>query len=201
VKGLRQGRIAFDVEQAPLFEHTVPGFPSKSKLSLLDDKGNKIDQNVYAAIVTIWNDGDGEIRSEDVRVPLQIIVLGENRIIDLTPIFFSDENIDKFDISPEYTISWKHFDTGEGLKFLILYESPKIQKIILEGNIVNIKGFSNLRELNIRANNITEIFLVSVLIIVTAVVVILGMMAAVKMENNRFATIWTAVLGAMIGVM
>jgi hypothetical protein len=45
--------------------------------------------------------------------------------------------MDKFDIRSDHTITWQHFDPGEGLKMRILYEAKHEQKISIKGYAAN----------------------------------------------------------------
>jgi hypothetical protein len=152
-KGERFGRVAFDVEQIQIFDKTRMG---AVPLTVLDASGAVIDNNVYAANVTIWNSGNDEIKKADVREPFRIIIEGNPKIIDCVSTFYTRNNVDKFTVDRECNISWNHFDSGEGFEVSILYVGDTIRPIKITGYAINIKktiNYLQIKEL-IHANDI-----------------------------------------------
>jgi hypothetical protein len=127
-KGEKRSEIAFKVDQVQIFDKNHVGVVP---LTLRDGNGNVIDNNIYAASVTIWNYGNTEIRKEDVREPFHLLVNGDSaKIIDISPILFTRNNMDGFSVNRETAeISWQHFDEGEGLKIRLIYVSSNIENI------------------------------------------------------------------------
>jgi hypothetical protein len=117
-KGRMVGQVAFQVEQVQVFDKTRGGV---LPLTVVDAVGRVVENNVYAANVTIWNSGSGEIKAEDVREPFRLSVAGGANIIDMSPVFFTRGNTDKFSLGKDGEIGWQHFDAGEGLKIRIVY--------------------------------------------------------------------------------
>src|SRR5262245_4057542 len=84
-KGLRVGEVSYYVDQVQMFDRKrvlSPGSVGTFPLTVIDAHGQPIEENVYAASVTIWNSGNAEIQKEDVRIPFRIILEGNPRLID-----------------------------------------------------------------------------------------------------------------------
>src|SRR4051794_14248113 len=81
IKSEKVGQVAFSVEQIQIFDNTRAGV---LPLTVLDASGARINSNIFAANVIIWNSGNAEIRKEDVREPLRIAI-PEARLLDLVP--------------------------------------------------------------------------------------------------------------------
>jgi hypothetical protein len=135
--GNKEGQLAFYTAQVQVFDAGSTLTPLVPTLTVLDRDHNPITDNIYAATVTVWNAGNAEIKTDDVRIPFRIVVDGNPKIIDWTPTFYTRDNMDKFDIRSDHTITWQHFDPGEGLKIRILYEAKHEQKISIKGYAVN----------------------------------------------------------------
>jgi hypothetical protein len=69
LKGEKHAEIAFKVEQVQVFDKTHVGVVP---LTVRDEAGNTIDNNVYAANIIIWNHGNTEARKEEVREPYRL---------------------------------------------------------------------------------------------------------------------------------
>ena len=136
-KGRMVGQVAFQVEQVQVFDKTRGGV---LPLTVLDSAGRVVENNVYAANVTIWNSGSGEIKAADVREPFRIIVSDGANIIDMSPVFYTRGNADKFSLGKEAEIGWQHFDAGEGLKIRIVYVNTNKSDIVLKGYAVNMRS-------------------------------------------------------------
>ena len=132
-KSLTKGRISIWVEQIRVFDRNPVG---DIGIELRDRSGKPINENIYAANVWIWNSGNSEIKKQDIREPLVISVQG-SKILDMTNIYFSNNNIDQFHMDHQ-TISWENFDPNEGLKIRIIYAAPVMLAVRLRGYVANI---------------------------------------------------------------
>lgn len=142
-KGIRVGQVSYYAEQVQVFDRkrvTSPGSVTAFPLTVLDAHGQPIEDNVYAASVTIWNSGNAEIRKDDVRIPFRITLQGNPRLIDITPTFFTRDNVDRFSLGGENFISWEHFDPGEGIKVRVIYADIAIREISVSGYAVGTKS-------------------------------------------------------------
>jgi hypothetical protein len=68
-----------------VFDKEHSGSPA---LTVLDKAGHQIENNAYAASITIWNAGNAEIAAADLRKPFHLVVSGNSRVIDIAPTFF-----------------------------------------------------------------------------------------------------------------
>jgi hypothetical protein len=134
------GKAAIYVEQVQVFDKTrtrdVP-------LRVLDASGQPINNNVYAASVTIWNSGNAEIKKEDVREPFWVSVEGNPRVIDIATTFVTRNNVEGFSLDGNGKFEWQHFDVGEGIKLRLIYTDSVIHDIIFSGYAVNTGGIVN----------------------------------------------------------
>jgi hypothetical protein len=137
-KSEKFGQISMDMEQIQVFDKTRGGVVP---LTVLDSAGRAIENNVYAASLTIWNSGNAEVKKEDVREPIRLAVEmegGDNssKTLDISPYFYTRNNIDGFSANPNTgEISWQHFDAGEGLKVKLVYVSSTPKWIALIGYV------------------------------------------------------------------
>ena len=141
-KSEKFSEVEMFVEQIQVFDKTKSGVVP---LRVLDAFGNQIDNNIFAASITIWNSGNVEIKKEDVRQPFRLSVRGgDSNVIDITPLFYSKENIDGFSVDHNNgEINWHHFDAGEGLKVRIIYTSSTMQSVELSGRAVGTAVFDS----------------------------------------------------------
>jgi hypothetical protein len=136
-RGERHPEIAFTVEQVQVFDKAHVG---AAPLTILDAEGHAIENNIFAASIIIWNNGNTEIKKEEVREPYQLVVRSNHkaRILDISSIFFSRNNADQFSVNRQTgEISWQHFDEGEGLKLSMVYADQTMSDIDLAGYSVN----------------------------------------------------------------
>jgi hypothetical protein len=136
-KSEKTGKISFQIEQIQIYEKNRAGI---IPLTVHDEAGNIIDDNIFAANITIWNSGNAEIQKENVRHPFHLIVKGDTtKIIDTVATFFSKDNIDDFLVNKnDGKITWQHFDVGEGLKIRTIYANSTMQDVVLNGYAVGI---------------------------------------------------------------
>jgi hypothetical protein len=135
LKSEKAGQIAMVVDQVQVLDKTQVG---SAPLRVLDANGNSINENVFAASVTIWNIGNAEIKKTDVRRPFRI-KLGERLVpLDLSISRYSSDNLGSFNLAADGSISWEHFDPGEGFKVRVIYVNERIQPIKLEGSAFGV---------------------------------------------------------------
>lgn len=99
--------------------------------------GHIITNNVFAANVAIWNSGNAEIPKDAIREPFRIILSGNIKLLDLTLTSYSSP-FEGFHVkNMDGSISWEHFDAGQGLKIRIVYISNVLEKVILKGTAID----------------------------------------------------------------
>lgn len=130
IKAQARPEIALNIEQVQVFDKNRTG---PMPLTVRDEAGQVIDNNVLAANVTIWNSGNAPIKHDDVRQPFRLTTGQPNRIIDITPTYFTRDNVDQFSVDHDGHIDWKYFDPGEGFKVRLIYASPSMQSIGVSG--------------------------------------------------------------------
>ncbi len=139
----KHGAPTYDVQQVIAFDQAKISSESNNNESLLyvvDRNGTKINKNVYAATLKIWNNGTANIKPEDVRIPFKISLSGTNDIIKFKEITETGENMDHFSLSDDdHTLSWVNFDPNQGVTISIVYASAAESKISLSGYAVNSK--------------------------------------------------------------
>lgn len=132
----RAGEISIRVDQVQVFDKNRMG---ELPLRLLDATGAIITNNVYAANVSVWNSGTAEIKESDIRKPFRIQIGTGLRALELTPIKYTNDNLDHFRLTSEGVLTWEHFDSGEGLKIRVVYAYDSEQPISLVGMAAGIK--------------------------------------------------------------
>lgn len=151
-KGMKFGRIAMDVRQIQVIDRSDIG---KTRLRIIEisaDSEREIDDNVYVADVTIWNIGNSEIKKDNVRTPYRLwipnahktsegnVTARETKILELTPTFYSRNNANRFAVDEnDGSISWEHFDPGEGFQVRLIYTGQLMREIVLEGYAVDTR--------------------------------------------------------------
>jgi hypothetical protein len=118
--------------------------------SVIDNAGQHVSENVYAANVTVWNSGDLPIDPQNIRSPLTISLVAPVRVLDAKLAYTTSDNISKFKIEEiqsdlsKVQIGWKYFDPGEGFRLRLIYASKEEKMIMMSGVIFGVKGFDNL---------------------------------------------------------
>src|SRR5687768_12912395 len=122
IKGEKSGQISMSVEQIQVFDKTRVG---QLPLRVIDAAGNPIKENVYAANVAIWNSGNAEIKAQDVRRSFRLFLENQTSPLEMTITYYTNENVDKFTLTPSGGLSWMHFDPGEGVRIRIMYATEQ----------------------------------------------------------------------------
>jgi hypothetical protein len=144
-KSDKMPEISLQSEQLQIFEKQSKS-GGRVPLTVHDEAGNLIDSNIFVASVTIWNSGNAEIKKEDVRQPFRFTVNGSaTKVIEISPTFFTNNNIDKFSIDTDGELNWQHFDAGEGFKLRVIYANPTMENIALSGYAVGAKIIDTMK--------------------------------------------------------
>ncbi len=117
-------------------------------LKILDKNGNRIQGNVYADDVVIWNAGSFTLgsASDRIREPLTLSI--DAKIIDS---FIQNTNTPKDDVSltsksdREIQVKWTQFDPGDAIHLIVIYEANAISPLTVSGKFVGtrISDFSD----------------------------------------------------------
>jgi hypothetical protein len=135
-KSEKYANITYAIDQVQVFDKNAL---DKLPLTIRDHSGNIISENIYAASVTIWNSGNSEIKSNDVRETFYISIDAKSaKTVAITPVFYTRNNDDGFVIDTSTgKITWQYFDPLQGFKLVLIYTNPKLAKIVLKGYAVN----------------------------------------------------------------
>jgi hypothetical protein len=131
IKSEKVGRISMNVDQVQAFDSSRLG---NSPLWVLGPFAKQITQNIYVAVVTIWNSGDTKITPDDVRRSYYLRVNNGTVIpLDIAAVKYSSENMDGFEVQSNGQITWKNFDPGEAVQIRIVYTNDSKLPITLIG--------------------------------------------------------------------
>jgi hypothetical protein len=200
-KGERHAEIAFKVEQVQVFDKTHIG---AAPITVRDEAGKTIDDNIYAASIIIWNNGNTEIKKEEVREPYHLVLKSDTaKILDISPIFFSRNNVNGFAVNRKTgELSWQHFDESEGLKMRMIYVDHTMNKIDLAGyavktTVLDIQKLEKPHYTYEGHITYTPFYvMISVMVIMTMLIVYLVLI------NPRMRPYWwMPLLGLILGVL
>lgn len=150
----RYANITYEFQQIQIFDRNNAGI---LPLTLRDKSGNIIKRNIYAAIISVWNSGNSGIEIDNIREPFRIAIKEHSaKIIELVPVFYTRNNVDRFDINPKTgEINWKYFDAGEGFKVRLIYANASMAHIKIAGYAVDtpIIDYNKLQSERINVDN------------------------------------------------
>jgi hypothetical protein len=96
------------------------------ELTVLDKAGQKVDGDIYASQITVWNSGNVRLDNVDestiIRKPLTFFLQGTGRILSASITKSLQSAGDwSVDSSPALaTMHWRHFDLGAAVQVLLL---------------------------------------------------------------------------------
>lgn len=140
---IKAGTVYYQVNQVQAFDQSSvsrTGEGTDNPLSVVDDKGNRINSNVYAAVIKVWNGGNDEVKKADVRLRFKLNIEGKPSYQNVSLIGATRNNVDKFALDGAGTIDWEHFDQNEGFLVRVIYASEKQTRIAITGYAVNATG-------------------------------------------------------------
>jgi len=206
-KSIKLGVIYYDVVQILAFDQTnlrekVIGV--ESPVAVVDGAGQKIDGNIYVANIRVWNGGNDEVRKEDIRSQLKVMISGNVRLIDITMYGQTNNNVDQFSLTKDTGIEWNHFDSQEGFILRIVYSSAEKQNISIIGRIVNSGYPSNFAEIKERYQQ-TPFYLfaamVSMMSIITLIFIIVSIIRIIRSLSRGEATVKSIIVTPMKGFL
>jgi len=146
--------ISFQVLQIPVINTVQVQMPSRSGVSepsrpftVLDNKGQPIKTNIYAAEIVVWNTGDLELGPAKVRRPLTVKIDGSVQILDSGVSRITDpiaEAIASEIDNNTIEIRWKYFDPGTAFRIRIIYTSEIQQTLTLSANVLGVGSLVDL---------------------------------------------------------
>lgn len=146
-KSILAAKIAYRVDQIRVFDQSQleTGFGDVgAPLYVVDVNGNKINSNVFAATVKIWNAGNDELRRDAVRKTYVVTLGSQSRRISAM-ILRQTSDTQKFKVDDKLSLEWEHFDAGEGFMLRLIYTAQEQQEISLIGSAVKVSPPQNGR--------------------------------------------------------
>jgi len=153
VISLHQPSIAYSTGQIKIYDAS-----SKfSALTITGPNGERIDADVYAYEIILWNSGSAPLDGSLVRQFPQIEFPGAKSIIAAQAPLASryvDPKVALDDQSKSASISWEHLDPGAGIKLTLIYSSNGIIEPTINSDIVGVSlsRYSSVSPLGARAN-------------------------------------------------
>ena len=124
-----------------------------SKIKIYAQDSTQITGNIYTASLVIWNAGKEEIKKEDVRQPISILLDINSKILDYSIINETQPHINKFKVKKIedflLTFDWQYFDPGAGCEIQLIYAAKDQGSIHVGGLIQNIYIEEVEKEINI----------------------------------------------------
>jgi len=125
--------MSWTVSKQIVFDHhsTTPA------ITVSDANGSKIESDIYAAQIIVWNSGNQRLDNVDassiIRIPLTFRLNGMGRI--LTASITASQHNESGDWRLEWshdvaTLEWKHFDPGAGARVLVLYTGDATTNVV-----------------------------------------------------------------------
>lgn len=114
---------------------------ASSKIKLFSNDSILINENVYVSTIVIWNNGNLQIKQDDIRQKIKIKLYHGVQILDYKIIAQTELN-NNFTIIPEQdrlNIDWKFFDPNFGFELQIIYSGNEYSKIKVEGSVLGNK--------------------------------------------------------------
>lgn len=175
-KGIKSGELYYQISQVQAFDQRSMGpigSDASEPIRVVDQKGEPIRSNIYAANIDVWNGGSDEIRKSDVRSPFRLILSGNTSFYNLVMFGQTNNNRDAFKLVDKNTIDWEHFDPGEGFRLRLLYASDDKQKLAIEGYSLNVSTVADVeaRDKRLKSYVIVPFFLIFVSTILIVFVV------------------------------
>jgi hypothetical protein len=84
VMSQKVGRVSYAVEQVQVFDPTQLGTvrDGRQPITVLDADKKPVEGDVYAANIKIWNSGNDEIKTSNVREPFNLKLSDDARVLD-----------------------------------------------------------------------------------------------------------------------
>jgi len=129
-----------------------------SKIKVLDNNLEPINQDVFLISVKFWNSGNLPIEPSEVRVYPTLTITDCNKILDYKIITQTNENISKYILvedtinsqngNKNISIKWDHFDPNNGLYMQIIYAGKDSSKIIFTSQFAKLYPLINAKTKN-----------------------------------------------------
>ena len=111
---------------------------STPKIKLLSNDSILINENVYVSSIVIWNNGELEIKKDDVRKEFMVTV-SNAKVLDYQIVNQTNPEISNFKVehnSNELLIDWDYFDPKFGFELQIIYSGVAESEIKVSGYVL-----------------------------------------------------------------
>ena len=112
---------------------------ASSNFKLISNDSTVIKKNVYVTSIIFWNNGELEIKKEDIRKEIRIKISDNGEILDYKITNQIEPEISKFQlnkINNELFVKWDFLDPKFGFEFQIIYSGPEETQIEMDGYII-----------------------------------------------------------------
>jgi hypothetical protein len=123
-----------------------------SAIKIIDNNNTLIKEDVYVAVLTMWNSGNVNIEPGKIRKPMRFVLAGDGRILDTSIVKQNKDGIGDFALRPDdankaLSLSWKYFDKGMGYTAKIIYTgNDRTQLTLDEGYVDDLGPLLNVGE-------------------------------------------------------
>lgn len=116
---------------------------SSIKIKVVKNDSLVINQNVYMTTIRLWNDGNKEIKKEDIRNPFRIETSEKISILDYSIASEKNSGVNRFKLiksnDNSLTISWDYFDPKDWVDIQIIYIGESKEEIFITGSVIGNK--------------------------------------------------------------
>lgn len=118
-----------------IFDKTI----SSPNIKLVENDSVEIINNVFVGSVTLWNNGELEVKKTDVRKPISITLDGDAQILDYAIVRETKPGISKFQVRKEdntILLDWEFFDPKFGVEIQIIYSGDTKKQLVVDGYVL-----------------------------------------------------------------
>jgi len=113
---------------------------ASAKLKVISTDSTEIKKNIYVTTLGFWNNGNLEIKKEDVREKIEMKLLDGEEILDIIITKQTKPKIANFEIIHESDttvfIDWDYLDPNFGLEYQVTYSGTSESDIVMDGYVL-----------------------------------------------------------------
>ena len=112
---------------------------ASSNFKLISNDSTIIEKNVYVTSIVFWNNGELEIKKEDLRKEIRIKISDKSEILDYKITKQTEPEISNFKLNKidnELIVKWDFFDPKFGFEFQVIYSGTEETQIEMDGYII-----------------------------------------------------------------
>jgi uncharacterized membrane protein YeaQ/YmgE (transglycosylase-associated protein family) len=126
---------------------------ASSNFKLITNDSIIVQENVYVTTMVVWNNGELEIKKDDVRKKIKIKISNQGKILEYKITKQTNPEISNFKLNikdNELLVNWDFFDPKFGFEFQIIYSGTEDTKIEVDGYIIG----TQVKEVTLRPNSV-----------------------------------------------